>query len=793
MRKRKMLNLFVVLYTVLSFAPCVNAAKNKGYIFPVPNYSSITQYYSSSHTGIDIGASKDTKVYASKSGTVIKKYTGCNNYSRNNGICQNGGVCSPNHGYSNGNNTKGYCNDGFGNGYIIKHSDGTWTEYAHMNSLSDSIYEGAYISQGTYLGGVGSSGNSTGPHLHFGLRTGNTSTFWSATPLNPFDYMDTDDTGTPTTPADIGTNIYTYILNKPAWKAIVCEPNGINVYLEEDKWKAYQRWYATRNDDGSYYFINAANNKYLTSSGTNVQVGDSKKKWFIYDNGDSYLIQPEGSENVLDLAGSKTTDGTNIQLCPIANNDAQAFTFYTCNPTAETPVIEQSAEYMKESGSVTISWDKTEYTKEYKYYLSEYPVKYAYSTNTKSDITPNTSITFNNLTSGYYTCFIHAVSHKGEVGSQSNWKSFKVYAEDYVPTKTVVSNNHLYALYDYEMSWSFARDLCTELGGNLVTVTSAEEDAVVTDLIQSGSKDAYWLGATDINGNDKDFVWVTDEPFSYSNWKSGEPSSSGTSGEKEHFIEIRKSYGNKWNDVNNINKTNKGFILEIDIDEYSPAATQTYNGNQYLLFDKNTTWSEADAFCKALGGHLLYTNNEEEQEFITTFIRNGQRDWYYIGGQKRNGVWEWENGSKADFINWSENAASWTGTNLMMYKSGTCIGLRNVYYPENNLNRMGFVCEIESSTPVVTQSPKPTTTPKPTSAPAPVPKCFTVSGSAVINNAGTEQTAAIIIAEYTGSVLKNVTSTKETFDAGQTKIFTIPQGGKIFVWDSLSGMKPLTQ
>lgn len=142
--------------------------KNKGYIFPVPDYSKISQYYSSSHNAIDIAANLGSNVYATKAGTIIKKYTGCNNFSRQNGVCKNGGVCNPNHGYSTASGSRGYCNDGFGNGYIIKHDDGTWAEYAHMNYLSSDLYEGGRVSQGTYLGGVSSTGVSTGPHLHFG-------------------------------------------------------------------------------------------------------------------------------------------------------------------------------------------------------------------------------------------------------------------------------------------------------------------------------------------------------------------------------------------------------------------------------------------------------------------------------------------------------------------------------------------------------------------------------------------------------------------------------------------------
>lgn len=607
-------------------------------------------------------------------------------------------------------------------------------------------------------------------------------------------------TSTSTTPSDIGTNIYIYILNKPTNKPIACVEGGTNVVLDTDKWIARQRWFATRNSDGSYYFMNAANNKYLTVSGSNVQVGDSKTKWFIYNNGSSWLIQHAGSEKVLDLSNAGTTDGTNVQVYTKNDSDAQAFTYFICNPTAGKPAIKKSADYIKESGLVTISWDKTDYTKEYKYYLAEYPVGFAYSTNTKSGSTQNNSITFNNLTSGEYTCFIHAVSHKGEEGSQSNWVTFKVYADDYIPTKTVVSNNHIYALYDYEMSWSFARDLCKDLGGNLVTVTSAVENAVIEDLMQSGKKDAYWLGATDIDGNDKDFKWVTGETFSYSNWMSGEPSSGGTDGEKEHFIEVRKSYGNKWNDVNNISKKNKGFILEVDLSEVSPTAEGSFKGNKYLLFDKNTTWTEAREICKQYDGHMATIESTDENTFIKNFLKGGKRGWYYLGGQKENNSWKWLDGTDINTVIWNDSAPDWNGTNLMMYRSdGSCVGLCNSYYPEKDIDKIGFVCEIEGTkeTPEPTPKPSAKPTPKPTPAPTPIQKCFTVNygdGYAdITNTSGEAKTVSVIEADYSDNTFVDLKSRRMTFDAGEKRTMIINSSTKIFVWDSLEGMRSLTR
>lgn len=53
----------------------------------------------------------------------------------------------------------------YGNMVKIRHADGTRTLYAHMNSFS--VEKGQKVSRGERIGSLGSTGNSTGPHLHF--------------------------------------------------------------------------------------------------------------------------------------------------------------------------------------------------------------------------------------------------------------------------------------------------------------------------------------------------------------------------------------------------------------------------------------------------------------------------------------------------------------------------------------------------------------------------------------------------------------------------------------------------
>jgi murein DD-endopeptidase MepM/ murein hydrolase activator NlpD len=65
--------------------------------------------------------------------------------------------------------TTGNC--GTANYVKIRHSDGRVTLYWHLKKWSIRVKVGQYVGCGIYLGKVGSSGHSTGPHLHFGVLT----------------------------------------------------------------------------------------------------------------------------------------------------------------------------------------------------------------------------------------------------------------------------------------------------------------------------------------------------------------------------------------------------------------------------------------------------------------------------------------------------------------------------------------------------------------------------------------------------------------------------------------------
>lgn len=114
------------------------------YLFPVPNSSEITQEYSAEHKAIDIAASSGSPVYAAEDGTVSYVQIWDGSYDTT-------GMMS------------------YGHMVEIRHADGNTTLYAHLSEIN--VQQGEKVVRGQRIGRVGSTGNATGPHLHFEVIT----------------------------------------------------------------------------------------------------------------------------------------------------------------------------------------------------------------------------------------------------------------------------------------------------------------------------------------------------------------------------------------------------------------------------------------------------------------------------------------------------------------------------------------------------------------------------------------------------------------------------------------------
>ncbi|WP_432069942.1 transglycosylase family protein [Streptomyces sp. AA1529] len=112
------------------------------YVRPVPGGTSTpyraagSSWSSGHHTGVDFSATTGTPVQAVAAGEVV--------------AAGDGGA--------------------YGNQVVIRHADGKYSQYGHLSSLA--VRAGQQVDAGTRLGLSGATGNVTGPHLHFEVRTG---------------------------------------------------------------------------------------------------------------------------------------------------------------------------------------------------------------------------------------------------------------------------------------------------------------------------------------------------------------------------------------------------------------------------------------------------------------------------------------------------------------------------------------------------------------------------------------------------------------------------------------------
>lgn len=174
-----------------------------------------------------------------------------------------------------------------------------------------------------------------------------------------------------------------------------------------------------------------------------------------------------------------------------------------------------------------------------------------------------------------------------------------------VPQEATEFNGHYYYVYNIDAgsTWKEAKQYCELQGGYLATITSPEEQRFISSIVQNQEKRSYWIGLTDEEESGC-WEWVTNEPFSYSNWAQNEPN-------QEHYVAI-VSYDTEydypiflgeWNDhANDRDIEQFGFICEWG--EYIVGATPPSENHyetdsalgKYLAAAAKTTetgsWSE---------------------------------------------------------------------------------------------------------------------------------------------------------------------------------------------------------
>ena len=307
---------------------------------------------------------------------------------------------------------------------------------------------------------------------------------------------------------------------------------------------------------------------------------------------------------------------------------------------------------------------------------------------------------------------------------------------------------NLYVVFEGEYHWFDAYELCEEMGGHLVTITSAQEQEILTDIMNSELRSAtcYWMGGIRVSNA---FKWVTGEPFEYTNWEAGQPNFSGQS---QYFMNtysyIEGVWSGYWNDAEPFHKW--GFVCEwnigitecehtftgwettieptcwnggeqyhicthcgveetevlpkvehnfvlneetgVEMCEHCNAAK--YGGHIYFLVTAEADWFEAYSQCKTLGGHLITITSEEEQTFITAYLNAIQysRVTTWIGGYSNGENWYWVTGEVFEYTHWLSGEPSNNGGTEL---SAQLYNQKSEWNDEHPNEKYAYLCEFE--------------------------------------------------------------------------------------------------
>ncbi len=273
---------------------------------------------------------------------------------------------------------------------------------------------------------------------------------------------------------------------------------------------------------------------------------------------------------------------------------------------------------------------------------------------------------------------------------------------------------HLYAAFDGKYHWFEAYQASQDMGGHLATITSAREQAILTDVMKSEfrKQEEYWIGGIRFTDG---FRWITEEPFEYQNF---EPKQPNFLDRNQHFVNtysfLDPAPAGSWNDYDyqlrfgfvcewdlgitacehifsewettceatcwddgeqyrictycGVEETEVlpqsehdfGFVEETGMTTCSHCGAAKYNGHIYVLFTDTCGWFESYTLCRELGGYLATITSEKEQMFANAYLATLQyskRVW--LGAYSIDKQWYWVTNETFEYANWSTKEPSY--------------------------------------------------------------------------------------------------------------------------------------
>ncbi|OWK52268.1 Macrophage mannose receptor 1 [Lonchura striata] len=244
-------------------------------------------------------------------------------------------------------------------------------------------------------------------------------------------------------------------------------------------------------------------------------------------------------------------------------------------------------------------------------------------------------------------------------------------------------------------SWFEAEEFCREIGGNLVTINTREDQILLWQLASDKglNTQAFWIGLFLLNPDegfawidgspiytkhrgksyfiglvvsfDQRFRWLDDSPVNYVAWAPNEPNFANND---ENCVIMSEDFG-LWKDINCAVKN--AFICERHNSTYSgfaptvlpplggcPETWLLFNNKCYKIFgsreEEKLTWHSARSVCRELGGNLASIHNNQVQAFLTFHLKDvANETWIGLNDINSEQTYLWTDGSIFDYSNWA--------------------------------------------------------------------------------------------------------------------------------------------
>ncbi|XP_059828140.1 macrophage mannose receptor 1 [Hypanus sabinus] len=258
------------------------------------------------------------------------------------------------------------------------------------------------------------------------------------------------------------------------------------------------------------------------------------------------------------------------------------------------------------------------------------------------------------------------------------------------------------------LSWSAARDVCINDGGNLASIQSAKEQAFIT-LSLNGFPLDVWIGLNDINQEGR-YLWTEGKGVSYTNWAKGFPTGQSYSYDNPQSDCVTvsvtaKKLGGLWKD--NYCHIKRGFICQKYKDRSLSLKPTTapgpnyyqYGNNSYKVITVKLKWQDAQKVCEAEGAQLVSIRNAFENSFMMLEANKaGEKLWIGLNANATAGQYRWIDGWKLRYSNWDVGEPK--GNNDCVF-----IDLNGQWKTSSCNNESYAACKI-SSEPVITEPPQ---------------------------------------------------------------------------------------